>query len=187
MIRTTSFFAALLAGAGLFGTGALLASHAQASAALVHLAAQARVSLEQAIAAAQQPHPGSQIVRAALDGQRGAAYYEVEAMNANHQVFDLKIDAGTGRLVSDRLDRAADRDTVAVADLAGARVALEQVLAAARQRHPGGKVTSVELSREWGTVYYAAEVVDARQRVFELKIDAEDGQILSSTPQPHAR
>ena len=65
---------------------------------------QGRISLQQAIAAAETHHPGGTATKAKLDTKRGQAVYEVEVRMPNRQEYDVKIDASSGKVLSSQLD-----------------------------------------------------------------------------------
>lgn len=102
-------FAALMAAAGLAIAGGMAwAQPAPGSAAVQPVPAvqpQGRISLQQAIAAAEKHHPGGTATKAELDTEWGQAVYEVEVRMPNRQEYDVKIDAGSGKVLSSRLDR----------------------------------------------------------------------------------
>lgn len=64
----------------------------------------AQITLEQAVGTALGQHPGGKVTKAELDSEKGAAFYEVEVATADHKVFDVKIDAGSGKVLSSQLD-----------------------------------------------------------------------------------
>ena len=102
-------FAALMAAAGLATAGGLAwAQPAPGGAAAQPAPAaqpQGRISLQQAIAAAEKHHPGGTATKAELDTEWGQAVYEVEVRMPNRQEYDVKIDASNGKVLSSRLDR----------------------------------------------------------------------------------
>ena len=102
-------FAALMAAAGLAIAGGMAwAQPAPGSAAVQPVPAvqpQGRISLQQAIAAAEKHHPGGTATKAELDTKWGQAVYEVEVRMPNRQEYDVKIDASNGKVLSSRLDR----------------------------------------------------------------------------------
>lgn len=60
------------------------------------LAGQARISLDQAKAAALAANPGATVVKAGLDNENGALVYSVELNNGS----DVKVDAGSGAVLN---------------------------------------------------------------------------------------
>ena len=102
-------FATMMAAAGLATAGGIAwAQPAPGSAAVQPVPAvqpQGRISLQQAIAAAEKHHPGGTATKAELDTEWGQAVYEVEVRMPNRQEYDVKIDASNGKVLSSRLDR----------------------------------------------------------------------------------
>lgn len=75
--------------------------------------------------------------------------------------------------------QAANAENDAVSDLANAKVTLGQAVTTA-EAQLNGRATSAELDSEGGTVAYKVEVVAANSKVFDMRIDAIDGKVLSS-------
>lgn len=50
-------------------------------------------------------HPGGKATKAELESKKGSAYFDVEVATADQKVFDVKIDAGTGKVLSSQLDK----------------------------------------------------------------------------------
>lgn len=73
----------------------------------------------------------------------------------------------------------------AVADLAKAQITLEQAITTALQQHPGGKASKAELDSEKGSTFFEVEVAAADQKVFDVKIDAASGKVLSNQLDKH--
>lgn len=67
----------------------------------------------------------------------------------------------------------------AVADLAKARISLNQAVTAA-ETQAGGKATKAELEGERGALVFNVEVVAGDNKVVDVKVDANDGKVLSS-------
>lgn len=74
---------------------------------------------------------------------------------------------------------AAAGQNDAVADLAKARITLVQAANAAEAKI-GGRAVGVELESESGTTAFEVEVVAANRAVYDVKIDATSGKVLSS-------
>jgi uncharacterized membrane protein YkoI len=55
---------------------------------------------------------------------------------------------------------------------------LETLLAKVRSEYPG-KVIEVELEREYDNYHYEIEILDHEGRVWELKYDARNGELLN--------
>lgn len=70
--------------------------------------AKAKITLSQAIGAAEA-QSGGKATKAELEGERGAVRYQVEVVTADNKVFDVKVDAADGKVLSSKPDRA-DRE-----------------------------------------------------------------------------
>lgn len=67
--------------------------------------AKARISLTQAIAAAEAHVPGrGRATKAELDVKLGKAVFEVEVVAGNNSVHEVDVDGVTGRVLSSRID-----------------------------------------------------------------------------------
>ena len=100
-------------------------------------------------------------------------------MNRKSTIAALILAAGaatTGGLACAMISMAEDD---ASADLAKARITLTQAVGAA-EAHASGKATKAELEGERGTLIFLVEVVTADNKVFDVKVDATDGKVLSS-------
>lgn len=60
-----------------------------------NLAALAKITANQAMAAAQAAYPGAQVKKVELENENGCLVYAVELSNG----LELKVDAGTGKVV----------------------------------------------------------------------------------------
>ncbi|MBS0292041.1 MAG: PepSY domain-containing protein [Proteobacteria bacterium] len=90
--------AAVLAASGALASAAASGEENDALA-----AAQAPVSLTQAIAAAEQ-HAGGKATRAEYEHSRKGAYYEVEVVQGQ-QVWDVRVDPQKGTVLTAALDK----------------------------------------------------------------------------------
>jgi len=69
--------------------------------------AQAKISMSQAVTAAEQ-HANGRATRAEYEKTKGVWAYDVEVVSGT-QVFDIKVDANAGTVISSAVDQA-DRD-----------------------------------------------------------------------------
>lgn len=67
--------------------------------------AKATISLSQAVSAAEA-QAGGKASKAEFASERGALVYEVEIVTADSKVFDVKVDATNGKVLSSKLDQA---------------------------------------------------------------------------------
>ena len=71
--------------------------------------AQARIDLAQAVDIALAQTAG-RATRAELGDENGRAVYAIEVVAADNQVFDLKVDAVAGKVLSSQVDKAERGD-----------------------------------------------------------------------------
>jgi uncharacterized membrane protein YkoI len=71
--------------------------------------ANAKVTLVQAVTTAEQ-HAGGRATGAELETEKGKALYEVEVVAANKAVYDVTVDAGTGKVLASKIDKADSAD-----------------------------------------------------------------------------
>lgn len=67
--------------------------------------ARAKITLVQAVGAAEH-HAGGRATAAELETEKGKTLYEVEVVAANKAVYDVTVDAGTGKVLSSEVDKA---------------------------------------------------------------------------------
>lgn len=71
--------------------------------------ANAKVTLVQAVTTAEQ-HAGGRATGAELETEKSKALYEVEVVSANKAVYDVTVDAGTGKVLASKIDKADSAD-----------------------------------------------------------------------------
>lgn len=112
-MKTSKTLSALIAAASLAASvGLAQANPAASSAAPVQVAQPASatpaiadtISMEQAVAIAEKHHPGGRIKDVDMDVQWGRKVYEIEVVGADWREYDMKIDAVTGKVLSNRRD-----------------------------------------------------------------------------------
>lgn len=69
----------------------------------------AKVTLIQAVTAAEH-HAGGRATDAELETEKGKTVYEVEVVAANKAVYDVTVDAGTGKVLASKIDKADSAD-----------------------------------------------------------------------------
>lgn len=67
-----------------------------------NLAPLAKITADQAIAAAKAAYPGTQVKKVELENENGCLIYEVHLSNG----MELKVDAGTGKVVHQEQEKA---------------------------------------------------------------------------------
>jgi uncharacterized membrane protein YkoI len=70
-------------------------------------AGEAKISFDSAVNAALQSVPGK-VLKAELENENGYLVYGVEVAKADHQIADVKIDAGNGKVLKIETDQKDD-------------------------------------------------------------------------------
>jgi uncharacterized membrane protein YkoI len=108
-MKPVATLALLTATAAALGAGMALAGSAGQDNDAVRDLAGARIGIEQAIQTAQTA-TGGRATSAELDGEHGRVLYLIEVVTPKHGVLDVSVDAGTGKLLAQRADRADGKD-----------------------------------------------------------------------------
>lgn len=69
----------------------------------------AKISLIDAVGQAEA-HAGGKATKAELESDHGVTAFEIEVVTAQNQVFDVKVDARDGKVLSSEVDKADDVD-----------------------------------------------------------------------------
>lgn len=96
-VRTIT--AALLAVAGLLAGGAAQAMDPDA----VNLR-KAKISMTEAIAAAEKHHAGSKAAKAEVEVQDGKVVFDIEVVTSDDKVFDVTVDGADGKVLGSKED-----------------------------------------------------------------------------------
>lgn len=154
------------------------ARHAEAMAA-------ARLSLAQAIRAAQAAAPGAEVAEAKFKAGKGGPRYEVELVRGQEEV-KLSIDPATGAVTGQRVKPlgAGEEDEEDAAAVRGVRPSLLEAVAAAEAK--GGRVLEAEVEMEAGRPVIALKVADKAGQVTETRQPATRAAARPATPAPAA-
>lgn len=76
------------------------------------------------------------------------------------------------------IELAEGHDEVRRLQQEGDILSLEHILQQARQQHAGGRVLETELEHERGRYVYEVELLDEHGQVWEMKLDAQTGEML---------
>lgn len=167
-----------VAGAASLAMGAWADSPAQWQALMAPL----KVSLEQAVKAAEQATPGKVIDVELDDGDKGSGAgprYEAKVLNAEGQRAEVWVDAVSGQArVHERDTRTKSKDVQRAQD---ATLSITQAVQAATA-HTAGKAVKAELDSHRGTTVYKVDVLQADHTVMEIKLDAKSGAVLRAQP-----
>lgn len=180
--RPSMITAALLSGGlGLIST-ALIASASTPLHASDHPTAwqtgqqQIRLSLSQAIDAAEAAFPG-RTIEAELDIEHGTPHYEMEIITPQDSHIEVHVDVHTGAAFQHKIRGPASPNALYLLDTS--KLTLKQALDAALLHTPGTAVEA-ELHHHRDRSVFSVKVVTASGQRIELKLDAQDGRVLSA-------
>lgn len=145
------------------------------------LAAQAKITEAEAIAAAQAAYPGSTVTAKGLDGENGSVFYELKVQPADgSKAVRVSVDAISGTLSTHTEENEDENDVAQQAQLAAqAKITEAEAIAAAQAAYPGSTVTVKELDGEDGKVIYDLKVQPTDgSKAFEAAVDAVTGDLL---------
>lgn len=113
---------------------------------------------------------GGQAVELDFDEDDGRGYYKIEIYTKNKE-YELKVDANSGRVVETDVDRERDERT-------DVGISLQRAIQIA-ERETNAKTKTAELkNRRSRDSYYEVDTI-RRDTEYEVRIDADDGKILT--------
>lgn len=177
-----SFIASALLSAGLACVGMLATT--SASAQTPHnspsqpqaIQQQLRLSLSEAIDAAEAAVPG-RAIDAQLESENGLLHYEIEIITPQDSHVEVLVNASTGTAVLHKTrGPASAKDKQR---LETSKITLKQALDAAL-RHTPGTPLEADLDQHRGRTIYKVDVRNAAGQRLEIKLDAENGNVLST-------
>lgn len=137
----------------------------------------AKLSLTQAIEAAERQGEGKAIEAEFEAGDNQASRYEVKVLGRD-KLVSYTLDADTGKVLetsNEAIEKLFTR--LEPDDVRGARTTLAQAIGIAEQ-HTNGKVIEAEVDREGDSVRYDLTVARSDGGERELEIDAANGKIV---------
>ena len=137
---------------------------------------QSRLSLGQAIDAAEKAVPG-RAFEAQLDIDNGSPHFEVDILTVQGEHVEVHVNAGTGAAQQHKNRGAASAKDRKRLD--ASKISLNQALDAALKHTPGTAVDA-ELGNDWGRAVIAVDVLTASGQRMEIKINPIDGSVVSA-------
>jgi len=137
---------------------------------------QTKLSLAQAIDAAEKAVPGRSF-EAQLDIDDGSPHFEVDVITNQGEHVEVHVNAGSGAAQQHKNKGAAS--TKDKKRLDASKITLKQALDAALKHTPGTAVDA-ELGNDWGRAVIAIDVLTSAGQRMEVKVNPENGQVLSS-------
>lgn len=135
---------------------------------------QTRLTLSQAIDAAEAAVPG-RTIDAQLDIDKGS--FEIKLITPQNKQVEVHVNASTGAALQHK-----DKGAASAKDqrqLEASKVTLQQAIAAALKHTPGTAVDA-ELGQDWGRTVIAVDVLTAIGQRMEIKLNPENASVLSS-------
>lgn len=137
---------------------------------------QTRLSLSQAIDAAEKTVPG-RAFEAQLDIDDGSPHFEVDVISTQGEHVEVHVNAGTGAAQQHKNKGSASSKDKKRLD--ASKITLKQALDAALKHTPGTAVDA-ELGNDWGRTVISVDVLTSAGQRMEIKVNPENGQVLSS-------
>ena len=159
-----------------------------------------KISLTDALQTALKGFPG-RAIGADLNAENGYVVYGVEVVGANGTITDVKIDAGTGQVLTNDTSEVEQNDnegdhgdvedstsvqgstpapseqSAKLAMSKAAKVSLADAISSALAASPG-TVLEAKLEDENGFVVYGVQTVGAKDVRTDVKVDAGTGKVL---------
>ena len=139
---------------------------------------QTRVTLAQAIDAAEAAAPG-RAVEAQLEIDKGTPHFEVELVTPQGSHVEVHVDAASAAAL-----RQQDKGPAATKDrqrLEASKITLQQAIDAAL-RHTPGAALEAEFGNDWGRSVIAVDVLTAAGQRQKIKLDPTHGALMGAKP-----
>lgn len=134
----------------------------------------ATMDLSQAISAAQSQH-GLKVVEAELDLKKKQPVYEFKGINAQNHETKLKFSGTDAAKVLETKDEGAAKPKY-TDRLAAAKIGINDAIATAL-KHTSGRAVEVDLDEHLGVLSYDVKIIDAKNKLTEVRVNAVDGTI----------
>ena len=134
----------------------------------------ATMDLSQAISAAQSQH-GLKVVEAELDLKKKQPVYEFKGINAQNHETKLKFSGTDAAKVLETKDEGAAKSKY-TDRLAAAKIGINDAIATAL-KHTSGRAVEVDLDDHLGVLSYDVKIIDAKNKLTEVRVNAVDGTI----------
>lgn len=149
-------------------------------------AAGAKISLTQAIEAAQKEVADGRVIEAALEWDQQPAGYAVDLL-VGDKVKKAKIDAATGKVLDVKDETLDEEEASEIAELkkalAGVKVTPAEAIAAAEKEIKDGQALSIELSVENGKAGYDVSLLQG-DKVMDGTVAAAAGKLSDVEERP---
>ncbi len=176
----TTMVVRIVAGFGMLASAALSCAEGQGGVeALRKAVTAAKVSIAQAVEAAQKEVAGGKVVEVGLEIEKEAAFFEVVVLSGE-AVKEVKVDLATGKVLAVTEEKVDEHEAKELAEVkqaqAAAKVTLPQAAAAAEQEVRDGKAIAVELELKDGKPMYEVVLLQG-DKVMKAAVDAATGKV----------
>jgi uncharacterized membrane protein YkoI len=143
---------------------------------------EAQLTMEEAIETALQELPNGKAVEAEIDLAADGAVFEVEIISGGKHM-DVTLDALDGRIKEvaeedqESEEEAECEEEMAETGAAQAKITLNQALAAALEKVPGGKAFEASAERDGDKLVFEIELLSG-EKVMAVEVDAVTGKVL---------
>jgi uncharacterized membrane protein YkoI len=141
---------------------------------------QAKITLSDAISAAQKEIPGGKPVDADLVTTDGKVIYSVEL--AKDGVHKVSVDMQNGSVIEVTQKNVAPKDLKRVNAAEQAEVTMLEAIAIAQKQLPGGIVAAAEAKIRKGQVVYVVDIEQSAGGLHVVHVDLDSGRVLSASP-----
>jgi uncharacterized membrane protein YkoI len=136
---------------------------------------EAKVTLQEAIATAQQQVPSGRVIDADIGTVKGGKIsYAIKILKDGEHL--VRVDPQSGVVVSKSSRVISPKDWKDMARVEEAKVTMTEAVAIADSKLPGGRIASAGVKEERGKVRYQIDIITDGVHVVE--IDPEDGRVL---------
>lgn len=140
----------------------------------------AKVTLAQAIDAAQKEVAGGKVIEAGLEAEKDATFYEVVVLSGE-AVKEVKVDAASGKVLGVKDEKPDPDEEKELAEakqaVAAAKVTFAQALESAVKEVKDGKAFKIELEMKDGKPTYDVALLQG-DKVMKAALDAANGKVL---------
>jgi len=141
----------------------------------------AKLTLSDAISAAQKQIPGGKPVDADVTTRDGKVIYSIELAKGDlHNLHKVSVDMQSGSVIDVVQKVVAAKDLQRVKAAEQAKVTMNEAIAIAGKRFPGGIVAAAEAKPRRGQVVYVVDI--EKNGLHVVHVDLDSGRVLSAAP-----
>jgi uncharacterized membrane protein YkoI len=135
---------------------------------------QAKITLSDAISAAQKEIPGGRVIDADVSTMGGKVSYAVEIMKDG--VHAVRVDLQDGKVIEVKQKRVAPKELKQLDAVQQAKVTLVEAISIAQKELPGGRPIAADVKTRKGQVIYVIDV--EKDGLHVVHVHPESGRVL---------